>query len=76
MKKAILVSLILAAALAVAVDSHAGGKRYKRLSAGTFEMKSKSGIEYVLGIPRGYNPSKGAPSGRKLRPTMSSPIPF
>jgi predicted esterase len=61
MKKAILVSLVLAAVLAVAVDSHADGKRYKRLSAGTFEMKSKSGIEYILGVPRGYNPSKGAP---------------
>jgi poly(3-hydroxybutyrate) depolymerase len=62
MRKVVLACLIIALALACAGTLQADKKKtYKKMPSGTFTMKSKGGIEFVLAVPKGYNPKTGAP---------------
>lgn len=61
MKRILVFCLAVLVILAFASTLHADKKKYKRMPSGTFTLKSKDGIDFVLGVPAGYNPSKGAP---------------
>jgi predicted esterase len=64
MKKIVAFCLVLALAVACASTLQADKKKkktYKKMPSGTFTMKSKGGIEFVLAVPKNYNPKNGAP---------------
>lgn len=62
MKRACAICIAIVLILAgTAAMLQAGGKKYKRMAPGTFVLKSKAGIDYVLTVPKSYNPKTGAP---------------
>ncbi len=61
MKKVIALCLAGAIVLAALSMLQADEKKYKRMPSGTFTLKSKGGIDFVLAVPRGYHPDKGVP---------------
>jgi poly(3-hydroxybutyrate) depolymerase len=61
MRKLLVICLAAAVVLAAATALEADKKKYKKVSPGTFTLKSKSGIDYVLSVPKSYNPETGAP---------------
>ncbi len=61
MKRLLVIGLIAVVVLAAATVLEADKKKYKRMQPGTFTLKSKGGIEYVLCVPKTYKPDSGAP---------------
>jgi predicted esterase len=61
MRKLLIIGLAALVVLAAATVLEADKKKYKRVQAGTFTLKSKGGIEYILCVPRSYKPDTGAP---------------
>jgi len=61
MKRLAALALVCCLILCLATALHADKKSYKKMSSGTFSLKSKGGIDFYLGVPKGYNPSKGSP---------------
>jgi len=61
MKKVIALCLVGAVVLAAMGMLLADEKKYKKMPSGTFTLKSKGGIDFVLAVPRGYHPDRGAP---------------
>lgn len=58
MKKAVALCLIAAVVFACMDTLQADKKKYKKMPPGTFTLKSDGGIDFVLGVPRGYNPDR------------------
>lgn len=64
MKKAVVFCLILALAFTCVSTLQADKEKkkiYKKMPSGTFTMKSKNGIEFVLTVPKNYNYKNGSP---------------
>ena len=61
MKRLAVIVLALGLVFCLAAALYADKKTYKKMPSGTFTLKSKGGIDFYLGVPKSYNPSKGSP---------------